>query len=234
MTHKNILVIEDDPDILELIEYNLNKEGFRVQCASDGEIGLREAMRVRPALIILDLMLPGIDGLSVCKKLKAQKETEFIPVIMLTAKSEESDVVVGLELGADDYITKPFSPRELTARIRALLRRSTNSNHATIDSNMIVLGPLSIDSMRHEVKWSGQDIAFTLAEYKILVALAATPGRVYSRDQLLDRITGGDAVVIDRNIDVHVRSIRKKLGEENDLIQTVRGVGYKCRDLGQG
>lgn len=227
--NKQILVIEDDPDILELLQYNLTKDGYRVFTATDGERGIAEATKQKPKLIILDLMLPGIDGLAVCKRLKSQAETAAIPVIMLTAKSEESDVVVGLELGADDYMTKPFSPRELVARVRAIERRVEGKREARADE-LIRVGDLAIDQTRHEVKFRGGPLALTLAEYRLLEMLASSPGRVFSRDQLLDRITGGEAVVIDRNVDVHIRAIRKKLGEDVDLIATVRGVGYKCRD----
>jgi len=225
---KLILVIEDDPDILELLQYNLGKEGYRVAIAEDGERGLKEAIQQTPDMIVLDIMLPGIDGLEVCKRLRQNANTSKIPIIMLTAKGEESDVVVGLELGADDYLTKPFSPRELIARMRAVLRRGEGTD-ASAEGEKTTIGELSIDRARHEVVYQGQPVTFTLAEYRILEMLASNPGRVFSRDQLLDRITGGEVVVIDRNVDVHIRSIRKKLNDEAELIQTVRGVGYKCR-----
>jgi DNA-binding response OmpR family regulator len=175
-------------------------------------------------------MLPGMNGLEVCKTLKKSEDTKSIPIIMLTAKGEESDIVLGLEMGADDYVTKPFSPRELLARVRAILRRTRSGSEK--EEQKIVVGPLMIDCTKHEVLFKSQNVALTLAEFRLLRTLASHPGRVFTRDQLIDRITGGEAVVIDRNVDVHVRAIRKKLGEENDVITTVRGVGYKCFEPG--
>ena len=228
MSKESVLIIEDDPDIVEFVQYNLEREGFRVFTADNGETGLHEATTRLPSLILLDLMLPGIDGIEVCRRLKQAKATQLIPLVMLTAKGEESDVVLGLGLGADDYVTKPFSPKELIARLQAVLRRSTKDRSETKDERLRI-GPLIIDPTRHEVLLNGEAIPFTLAEFRLLQTLASSPGRVFTRDQLLDRITGGDAVVIDRNVDVHVRSIRKKLEDEGDLILTVRGVGYKCK-----
>jgi DNA-binding response OmpR family regulator len=232
---ERILLIEDDSDISELVQYNLEREGYKVYASGDGEFGLGQARQLKPDLIILDLMLPGLDGLSVCKKLRADPATDGIPIVMLTAKGEESDVVIGLEMGADDYVTKPFSPKELVARIRAVLRRPKLSKDEDPEGRRTV-GPITIDPERHEV-WleaapgqAPQPLILTLAEYRLLTALMARPGRVYTREQLIDKITGGEAYVIDRNVDVHVRAIRKKLGDQADFIMTVRGVGYKCRD----
>lgn len=231
---EKILIIEDDSDISELVQYNLMKEGYFVQVASDGELGLSQAVEQKPNLIILDLMLPGLDGLSVCRKLKAHQATMDTPIVMLTAKGEESDIVVGLEMGADDYISKPFSPKELVARVRAVLRRPRGDAPPKMPlssgQNILSNGPISIDHERHEVWLNGESLVLTLAEYRLLATLLSRPGRVFTREQLLEKITGGEVYVIDRNVDVHIRSIRKKLGHEADMILTVRGVGYKCRE----
>jgi two-component system phosphate regulon response regulator PhoB len=176
---------------------------------------------------VLDLMLPGLDGLSVCRKLRAHPTTCEIPIVMLTAKGEESDVVIGLEMGADDYVAKPFSPKELLARIRAVLRRP---RHGVINEGRRTTGPVTLDPERHEAFLHDAPLVLTLAEYKLLSALTSRPGRVFTREQLLEKITGGETYVIDRNVDVHIRAIRKKLGADADFIQTVRGVGYKCRE----
>jgi DNA-binding response OmpR family regulator len=231
---ERILLIEDDSDISELVQYNLEREGYKVYASADGEFGLGQARQLKPDLIVLDLMLPGLDGLSVCKKLRADPATEGTPIVMLTAKGEESDVVIGLEMGADDYVTKPFSPKELVARIRAVLRRPKLSRDEPTTGRRTV-GQVTVDPERHEA-WLAADggapqpLVLTLAEYRLLTALMARPGRVYTREQLIEKITGGEAYVIDRNVDVHVRAIRKKLGDQADFIVTVRGVGYKCRD----
>lgn len=227
MGKDTILLVEDDPDIVELVRYNLEREGFTVIAAGNGEAGLAAATEQRPSLILLDLMLPGMEGLDVCRELRRWEATREVPLIMLTAKSDEADIVLGLGLGADDYVTKPFSPKQLIARIRAVLRRGAMSP-APQAPDRIEHGPLVIDSGRHEVRIDGQPVAFTLAEFRLLYTLAANPERVFTRDQLLDRITQGKSVIIDRNIDVHIRAIRKKLGAHGERIVTVRGVGYKC------
>lgn len=229
MRKTTLLVIEDDPDIVELLRYNLEREGFRVLVATDGEHGMADATRHQPDLILLDLMLPGLDGLQVCKRLRAQDATRGTPVLVLTAKSEETDVVIGLEMGADDYLTKPFSPRELLARVRALLRRAQRGAEEG-GKTRIELHGLVLDMERHEVLHQGGPVPLTRAEFRLLWTLAQRPGRVYSRNELVDEITAGEALIIDRNVDVHVSSIRKKLGEAGHLIATVRGVGYKCAD----
>ena len=227
MGRRTILIIEDDPDIVELVQYNLENEGFDSLTASDGEAGLAAASSHQPALILLDLMLPGINGLDVCRRLKGEHATKAIPVIMLTAKGDEADVVLGLGLGADDYVTKPFSPKQLMARIQAVLRRGP-VKESTKPPERVEHGPLVVDIARHEVSLAGRPVALTLAEFRLLHALLANPGRVFTRDQLLDKITKGETVIIDRNVDVHVRAIRKKLGKHGGMIVTVRGVGYKC------
>jgi len=222
-----VVIIEDEPDILELIQYNLEKNGYHPYPVVNGEQGVSESVRLQPDAIILDLMLPGIDGLEVCRQLRQHEATKHTPILMLTAKSEESDVVVGLELGADEYMTKPFSPRELIARLRALLRRSRMKLVEPL-KNTFQIGPLTIDHERHEAFYEGNSLPLTLTEFKLLSALIQKPGRVFTRDQLLEKINGGDTYVIDRNIDVHIRAIRRKLGNDADMIKTVRGVGYKC------
>ncbi len=232
MSKVRVLVIEDDADIRQLVQYNLQREGFEVLVAADGESGLREAALRKPSLILLDLMLPDLQGLEVCRLLRSNSETRSTPVIILTAKGEESDIVVGLELGADDYVTKPFSVKELMARARAVLRRASKPQ-ADRGDEVVRLGRVEVDPVRHQVSIDGRVIPLTLAEFRLLRALASHPGQVMTRDQLLDHITGGKSVIIDRNVDVHIRSIRRKLGQAGRLIVTVRGVGYKS-DAGEG
>lgn len=228
MSATKVVVIEDEPDILELIEYNLRREGFEVATATTGRTGLAAIGRERPDIVLLDLLLPGLDGLDVCRRLRAVESTRDLPVIMVTARGEESDVVLGLGVGADDYIHKPFSPRELVARVRAVLRRGPMRN--SDPDRGIVRGPLAIDPVKHRIEVDGRRLEFTPTEFRLLHFLASHPGRVFTRGQLLDRAVGDRAVVIDRNIDVHVRAVRKKLGPHRGLIQTVRGIGYCFRD----
>ncbi|RPJ62493.1 MAG: DNA-binding response regulator [Acidobacteria bacterium] len=230
MAKQSILIIEDDRDIVELLSHNLAREGFDVHEARDGETGLALARRHKPSLILLDLMLPGIQGLEVCRQLKQREDSRVTPLIIVTAKGDESDVVVGLELGADDYLVKPFSIKELIARVRAVLRRLQPGPQPDRQADCIRLGSLVIDSVRHEVRVDGQRLALTLTEFRVLTVLASRPGQVFTRDQLLEKISDGDSFVIDRNIDVHIRSIRQKLESHRDLILTVRGVGYKLRE----
>jgi DNA-binding response OmpR family regulator len=224
-----ILVIEDDKDIVELVRYNLEREGFRVLDAGDGEQGLAAAVRNKPDLVVLDLMLPGVDGLEVCRRIRSHDELRGTPVVILTAKGEESDIVIGLELGADDYLAKPFSPRELVARLKAVLRRAIRAEEAG-DRSRIELGDVVLDSQRYEVTVADKLVPLTRAEFRLLWALARRPGRVFPRDELIDKITAGESYIIDRNVDVHISSIRRKLGKAGDLIATVRGIGYKCKD----
>jgi two-component system alkaline phosphatase synthesis response regulator PhoP len=227
MPKENILVVDDEEDILELVRYNLSKEGYQVVCSATGEDALAKAKRKLPDLIILDLMLPGIDGLEVCKLLKNDPKTEYIPIIMLTAKGEEADVVSGLEIGADDYITKPFSPKVLTARVRTVLRRKA---HKSDMAETIKIHELLIDPKRREVLVDGKIVAVTFTEFAILHCLAKRPGIVFSRYQIVDAIRGSDYPVTDRSVDVQIVSLRKKLGSAGKYIQTVRGVGYKFKD----
>ncbi|HEU4365220.1 MAG TPA: response regulator [Candidatus Krumholzibacteria bacterium] len=226
---EKIVVIEDEDDILEVIAYNLKREGYEVITSTSGEDGLEKIEKSSPQLVVLDLMLPEIDGLELCRKLKSDPLTRSIPVIMVTAKGEESDVVLGLGVGADDYVTKPFSPKELVARVKALLRRSRARPEGD-SRERIVRGGVVIDPQRHDVQVDGEPITLTATEFRLLHFLATHPGRVFTRDHLLARVIGEEAIVIDRNIDVHVRAIRKKLGSHRELIETIRGVGYRFKD----
>lgn len=229
MSKVKIVIIEDEPDIIEVMSYNLKREGFLVSSSRRGDEGLSLVRKQSPALVLLDLMLPGTDGLSVCQQLKADPMTREIPIIMVSAKDEESDVVIGLGLGADDYIAKPFSPRELLARVKAVLRRSLlqQDQQKEQQKSRLQIDELTIDALRHEVAISGEPIKLTATEFKLLYQLAAQPGRAFSREQLLNRVIGDGVVVVDRNIDVHVRSVRKKLGDYSRMIETIRGVGYR-------
>ena len=226
---KQIVIVEDEPDILDVLSYNLKREGFEVATSQNGAEGLGLIQRLKPDLVLLDLMLPGMDGLDVCRQLKTNSVTDNIPVIMLTAKGEESDVVLGLGLGADDYIPKPFSPKELIARIKAVLRRT--SAKEVISDTVIEIDQLHIDEGKHKVSMDNEEVQLTATEFRLLFYLASHPGRVYSREQLLDQAFGGDVVVVDRNIDVHIRAIRKKLNCEQNFIETIRGVGYRFKDV---
>ena len=228
MARETILVIEDERDIVEVIEYNFTREGYLVLSANNGEKGLDIARSKRPAAIILDLMLPGLDGIEVAKRLRADPNTREISIIMLTAKSEESDVILGLGVGADDYVVKPFKMKELLARVKAVLRRGPLVEDAPTGQRFEVDG-LVIDKAKYVVSYEGKDVPLTLTEFKLLSTLAAAPGRVFTRELLLEKIQG-EAYIDERNVDVHVRSIRKKLGESSDFIVTVRGVGYKFKD----
>ncbi len=228
MKKEKILIIEDEKDVLDLIEFNLSKEGYKTLTAETGEDGLGIATNELPNLIILDLMLPGIDGLGICRTLKKDQKTDFIPIVMLTAKGEESDIITGLELGADDYIIKPFSPKVLIARVRAILRRSRikiRDEHAKL-----IIGKLTIDPDRFEVIYYGDRIELTSTEFKLLHLLARKPGRVFSRYQIVDTIKGSDYPVTERSVDVQIVGLRKKLGNAGEYIATIRGIGYKFKD----
>ncbi len=229
MTRPKILLVEDEADILAVLEYTLSREGYRVLGTRDGKEAVQLVRREAPALVLLDLMLPGLDGLEVCRRLKADPVTQPIPIIMVTAKGEESDVVLGLGLGADDYVTKPFSPKELVARVKAVLRRGPMRQQAP-EVDRLVFDDLVIDKARHEVLVEGERVDLTPTELRLLHLLAAHPGRVFTREQLLNRVIGGGAYVVSRNIDVHVRGVRSKLGRQRDRIETIRGVGYRFAD----
>jgi two-component system alkaline phosphatase synthesis response regulator PhoP len=227
MAGKTILAVDDEEDVLELLRYNLQKNGYDVVTASSGEQALKKANSASPSLVLLDLMLPGIDGLEVCKQLKSNPKTEHIPVIMLTAKGEESDVVVGLEVGADDYITKPFSPKVLVARIRRILHRSKVRQQ---DTQPVKIHEISIDPSRHEVLVKGKKVDMTFTEFKILQVLARRPGLVFTRYQIVDSVHGTDYLVTERAVDVQIVSLRRKLGPCGKYIETVRGIGYRFKD----
>lgn len=226
---QTILIVDDEIDIVEFVDYNLRKEMFRTLRAHDGMQALNQARRYHPDLVLLDLMLPGIDGLETCRRLKADPETARIPVIMLTAKGEEADVVTGLGIGADDYVPKPFSIRTLVARIKAVLRRGA-ADGEDMEARIIRYEDLVVDGERHVVELGGETLALTLTEHKILRFLVGHPGRAFTRAQILDNIQDEAALVTDRAVDVHIAALRKKLGRAGRWIQTVRGVGYRFRE----
>jgi len=229
MSNKHVIIVEDEPDIAQVIEYNLIRNGLDVSVKSEGESALASILKKRCDLVILDLMLPGMDGLEICRRIRADDDMSFIPIIMVTARGDEADVVLGLGLGADDYVTKPFSPKELIERVKAVLRRGTHSG-TTNNTSTITIDGFHLDPEKHRVKIDGKATDFTASEFRILHLLAAHPGRVFTRDQMLTLALGDDAIVLDRNIDVHIRATRKKLGPYRDFIETVRGVGYRFRD----
>jgi two-component system phosphate regulon response regulator PhoB len=227
MAKRKILIVEDDRDIVEMVEYNLREDGYATVSALNGEDGVNLAKREQPDLIILDIMLPIIDGFEVCRTLKSDDTTAHIPIIILSAKSQETDKVVGLELGADDYVTKPFSPRELIARIRAIMRRGLEQQLSSI----IERGDIIIDSAKHKVTVVGKEISLTTTEFKLLEYIAQRPGVVLSRYQILDAVSGDDAIVCDRTVDAHVKLLRRKLGTAKDYIETIRGAGYRFKEV---
>ncbi|MEI7998396.1 MAG: response regulator [Candidatus Omnitrophota bacterium] len=226
MIKKRILVVEDDRDINELIRYNLEREGFEVLSLYDGGQVQDVVATRKPDLILLDLMLPERDGLDIARELKRESNTRNIPVIMITAKGTESDVVVGLSMGADDYIPKPFSPQVLVARIKAILRRKADSEEIPIEQKVRQWGDLYLDLLKHKVSFKGQSIHLTSIEFDIFEFLSRSPGRVFNREQILDNVWKDGKFIVDRAVDVHVRGLRKKLGPAQDYIETVRGVGY--------
>ncbi|MGZ8841931.1 MAG: response regulator [Candidatus Aminicenantales bacterium] len=221
-----IAALDDEADILELLKVNLQKAGYRFEGFQEAEAFYRYLARERPALILLDLMLPGMNGLEVCRQIRRSEDLAGIPIIMLTAKGDESDKVVGLELGADDYVTKPFSVKELVARVHAVLRRP----EAGESGARISVGTLVIDLDKHEVTVAGMKIDLTATEFKILQLLASRKGRVFTRDQILDFLWGNEKAVIDRTVDVHIRNLREKLGPAASLIKNIRGAGYKLEE----
>ncbi len=228
MPKEKILVVDDEDDILDLVRYNLTREGYRVRTALRGEEALRKVKEDPPDLILLDLMLPDIDGFDVCKELKRNPRTSYIPIVMLTARTADSDQVAGLELGSDDYVVKPFSPSILLARVRAVLRRTKEA--APSDKRILAFKDLVIDPSRHEVLVKGVSTQLTASEFRILHYLARRPGWVYTREQIISAVHGDDYPVTDRSVDVQIVGLRKKLGTVGDYIETVRGVGYRFRE----
>jgi two-component system phosphate regulon response regulator PhoB len=234
MAKEKILIIEDEEDIQELIRYNLKKEGYdNLKVVDTGEKGIRAVSEFMPDVILLDLMLPGMDGLAVCRQLKSNPEMEQIPIIMLTAKSEETDVIIGLEMGADDYITKPFSTKVLVARIKSVVRRSRYSGQEE-SSDVLKRGPLIMNRGKRLVSLGKEQLVLTFSEFEILYMLARRPGWVFTRNQIVNKVKGDDYPVTERAIDVQIVGLRKKLGDAGNMIETVRGVGYRFNEDWQG
>jgi two-component system phosphate regulon response regulator PhoB len=228
MASTKILIIDDEPDVIDLLTLHLRKAGFALLTATDGAAGLRMAREEAPALIVLDLMLPKMPGLEICKVLKTDAATRQIPVLMLTAKAEEIDRIVGLEFGADDYVTKPFSPRELVLRVNAILRRGKGD--AAAEEKKLSIGAITLDPARHHVDVGGRAVRLTSVEFKLLNMLMRRQGRVQERDRLLNEVWGYESVIDTRTVDTHVRRLRKKLGKAANAIETVRGFGYRIRE----
>ncbi len=229
MSSSTVLVVEDNPDILELVAFNLEAQGYEVIRAINGDKGLSKAQKDHPDLIILDVMLPGVNGLDVCRKLKQDAATRAIPILLLTARGDDSDVIAGLEIGADDYMTKPFSVKVLIARARALLRRTTEGPTGD-EAQLQEVGAISLDSQRHEVRVDGVPTELSATEFAILRHLMSAPGRVFSRSQIIDAVRGGNYPVTERSVDVQILGLRKRLGLHGHRIETVRGVGYRLQD----
>ena len=230
MTKRRILIVEDDRSLADVLRYNLEHAGYEVTAASDGQSGLTQARLKSPDMVILDLMLPVIDGLEVCRQLRNDPATRDMIILMLTAKAEESDQLIGFSLGADDYVTKPFSVKVLMERVKALTRR--RSEGAASDDDVVACHGVVVDRRRYRVTAGGQPLQLTRAEFRLLETLIRQPGRVFLRSELIDAALGEDTVVMERTIDVHIRALRRKLGEMADVIETMRGVGYRYRDQG--
>jgi phosphate regulon transcriptional regulator PhoB len=231
MSKENILVVDDEKDIVELLQYNLEKEGYKISAVFSGEQCLENIKTELPDLMLLDLMLPEIDGLDVCKILKSNSRTSNIPIIMLTAKGEETDIVLGLELGADDYVTKPFKIRELLARVKAVLRRAKNNISPPLkEKEIIKFKNLVIDLNKYQVTLKDKLLSLTSTEFKLLKFLASHPGKVFTREQLLNQVWAEDSFIVDRAVDVHIRRLRQKLLTASDYIITIRGVGYRFKE----
>lgn len=224
-----ILLVDDEPDVIEIVRHHLVRERYDVAVAADGEAALREVRKKLPDLVVLDVMLPGMDGLEVCRRLRSDPSTAAIPVLMLSAKGEETDAVVGLAHGADDYVRKPFGAKELVARIAARLR-GAESGRSEDAKKVLRYGDMIVDSVKHEVGIEGKPVRLTMTEFKLLRQLVRNAGRAYSRNELLDAVLGEEAFVVDRNVDVHVASLRKKLGDYGRHLLTIRGLGYKFRE----
>ncbi len=231
MSRERILLVEDEQDIQELLKFHLEHEGFAVTAAGTGEEALKHLATQNPDLILLDLMLPGINGTEVCRRVKSRPATADIPIIMLTAKDSEADIIAGLETGAADYVTKPFSPRVLVARIHAVLRRPDPEPAGSASVPVLHIGPLTIDADRHKVEIKGKDVALTCTEFRILHLLASSPGRAFNRQQIVDQVRGESYAVTERIVDVQMVSLRKKLGSLGDWVETVRGIGYRFKEV---
>jgi two-component system, OmpR family, phosphate regulon response regulator PhoB len=231
MSKKTVLVIEDERSLVEVLTYNLKKEGFEVVSATDGQDGLRRAQTALPDLVVLDLMLPVIEGLEVCRQLRAGSRTREIPILMLTARSEEVDEIVGFQMGADDYVTKPFKIKPLIQRIKALLRRKQT---VETPGDIVATEGISIDRSQHRATLDGEDLRLTPTEFRLLWTLVRQPGRAFSRHDLMEAAMGDDTLVLERTIDVHIKSLRQKMGHHADRIETVRGVGYRFREAVSG
>ena len=230
---QHILIVEDDEDIQQLVAYNLIKDGFSVACADTGNQALNKLAAEPPDLVLLDLMLPGLSGLEVCKAIRQAPTTTTTPIVMLTAKGEEEDIIQGLEAGADDYITKPFSPKVLVARLKAVLRRRKNDvskNEPAEGKSGLMINELAIDPSRRQAKITGTLLNLTVTEFNILYFLATRPGWVFTRQQIIDQIRGYDFTITSRAVDVQIFGLRRKLGQAGDLIETVRGIGYRFRE----
>jgi DNA-binding response OmpR family regulator len=227
MSSPRILIIEDEQDVVDLLTLNLRKAGFALSTATDGATGLRKAREESPSLIILDLLLPKMPGLEICKVLKTDIATRQIPILMLTAKAEEIDRIVGLEFGADDYVTKPFSPRELVLRVNAILRRAKGE---VVEEKKLSIGSITVDQSRHQVTVGDRPVRLTSVEYKLLSMLMRRQGRVQARDRLLNEVWGYESIIDTRTVDTHIRRLRKKLGKASAAIETVRGFGYRIRE----
>lgn len=225
MEGKKILIVDDEPDILEILSYNLRKEGFMVETANNGEEGLKKAVQVMPDLIILDIMMPQMDGVEVCRNIRSQRIFDNTLVAFLTAREEDYSQIAALDVGGDDYITKPIKPRVLMSRVKALMRRNIKSDDEAINSNQTIIGDLVIDRERFRVMQSGTEIELAKKEFELLNLLASKPGKVFTRDEIFNKIWGTDVIVGNRTIDVHIRKLREKLGD--DYIKTIKGIGYR-------
>jgi two-component system phosphate regulon response regulator PhoB len=228
MPKTQILVIEDDRSLAEVLEYNLVGAGYEVFCAHDGLDGINQARAKSPDMIILDLMIPVIDGIETCRQLRSESRTRDTPIMMLTAKSEETDQLIGFSVGADDYVVKPFSVRIVLERVKSLLRRNSRSD--SLGSDIVVSGKVTVDRVKHRVSIDGSPIDLTPSEFRLLDTLIRQPGRAFDRSELIDSALGEDTLVLERTIDVHIRSLRKKLGTHSNAVETVRGIGYRFRD----
>lgn len=230
MPKSKVLIIEDDRSLAKVLEYNFVQNGFDVVLCSDGQDGLNQARNKHPAIVLLDLMIPVVDGLEVCRRLRSSPETREVPIIMLTAKGEETDQVVGYNLGADDYVTKPFSIKVLIERVKSLLRRE-QMRHSGEAEDVISRQGVTIDRLKHRALINGEPMDLTPSEFRLLETMVRQPGRAFGRTELVDSALGADAMVLERTIDVHIRSLRKKMGKHADLIETVRGIGYRFREM---